>query len=618
MCGFVAILGTDPTLHQRWDKKRLLDSIAHRGPDAAGEWVEDGVYLGHRRLSIIDLATGDQPMESWDRRYVIVFNGEIYNFPDLRKLLCANGAKFRTHSDTEVILEGYRRWGSEVVDRLHGMFAFVIWDRRRGTAFGARDRIGIKPLCWAALPGSLVLASTLEPFSLIDLFRSLDLEAVRDIMVYDYILAPRTIFKNVHKLEPGCRFDWSLGDTEPKIERYWSPPLSDENLTPPDSEELESLLEQAVKRQMISDVPIGVFLSGGIDSSLIVALMARQSSRPVQTFSVGFTDGKIDESAIAQTVARQYGTKHTVLHDEDLGSDGLLQLIGRLDEPFCDPAFVPTYALSKMTKQQVKVALSGDGADEVFGGYPKYLYSENRHFRFPLSSWVHHALRRLPWRPRGMDHIYWRTLEPYDRIQYGWVHYGDFPVFRKDLRQLLRTAYQKEANIEDYFEPWERRGRRYGTGFDTDVLMRADLETYLSENCLVKTDRASMLASLEVRVPYLDETILERILPLPAGAKIRNKQLKALLLPIARRLLPKQVWDRPKQGFHVPFDVRLAGAWRPALEAALEWGESNLDIFDYSYLRRLHSINLREGGVGTELWSPFVFLSWSMAHSLRL
>jgi asparagine synthase (glutamine-hydrolysing) len=613
MCGLLAILGTNPIL-QKVDKKRLLDSIAHRGPDAAGEWVEDGVYLGHRRLSIIDLTTGNQPMESWDGRYVIVFNGEIYNFPELRHFLGASGAKFRTRSDTEVILEAYRQWGPKVVDHLHGMFAFVIWDRHRRLAFGARDRIGIKPLCWASLAGSLMVASTLEPFSLIENFREIDLQAVRDIMVYDYILAPRTIFKNVKKLEPGSRFVWSFGNADPTIERYWSPPMSSDNLVPPDAPEVESLLEQAVKRQMISDVPLGVFLSGGIDSSLIVALMARQSSRPIQTFSVGFSDGKIDESPIAETVARQYGTHHTVLHDEDLGSQGLLELIGRLDEPFCDPAFVPTFALSSMTKQHVKVALSGDGGDEVFGGYPKYLYGENGHFRLPFSSWVPRALRMVPWRPRGMDRIYWRTLNPYDRNQYGWVHYGDFPVFRKDLRQLLRPEYHCAAQIEDYFEPWERRARRYGTGFDKDILMRADLETYLSENCLVKTDRASMLASLEVRVPYLDETIIERILPLPASDKIRNKQLKTLLLPIAQRLLPRAVWDRPKQGFHVPFDLRLAGPWRPAVNAALDWGESNLDIFDYNYLRRIQSIP----GIGTELWNPVVLLSWCMAHSIKL
>ena len=554
MCGFLAILQDRPIVDVV-SARRALATLVHRGPDAAGEWREDGVYLGHRRLSIIDLATGDQPMESWDGRYVIVFNGEIYNFPELREILSANGAKFRTRSDTEVIIEAYRQWGSEVVNRLHGMFAFVIWDRHRRWAFGARDRIGIKPLCWASLSGTLVIASTLEPFSLIEAFRTVDLEAVRDIMVYDYILAPRTIFKNVHKLDPGCRFQWRVGQIDPTIERYWAPPVSDHNLTAPDSDELESLLEQAVKRQMISDVPIGVFLSGGIDSSLIVALMARNCSRPVRTFSVGFIDRSIDESAIAETVARQYGTEHTVLYDEEIGPEALLQLLGRLDEPFCDPAFVPTYALSSMTKQHVKVALSGDGGDEVFGGYEKYLCGENGHFQLPFSSWVPHFLRRLPWRPRGMGPIYWRTLEPEAQIQYGWVHYGDFPVFGKDLRQLLRPHYEEAAKIENYFEPWERRARRYGTGFDMDVVMRADLETYLSENCLVKTDRASMLASLEVRVPYLDETIVERIVPLAAGVKIPNRQLKALLLPIARRLLPQDVWDRPKHGFGVPYGL---------------------------------------------------------------
>src|SRR5262249_4598199 len=252
--------GTDPSLHEWADKKRLLDSIAHRGPDAGGEWQEGGVYLGHRRLSIIDLATGDQPMESWDGRYVIVFNGEIYNFPELRRFLSANGEMSGTRSDTEVILEAYRRWGSGTVERLHGMFAFVIWDRHRRAAFGARDRIGIKPLCWAAVPGALVLASTLEPFSRMERFRGVDVEAVRDLMAYDYILATRTIFKNVQKLEPGCRFEWRLGQTEPTIQRYWSPPLGEDNLASPESDELENLLEQAVKRQMISDVPIGVFL----------------------------------------------------------------------------------------------------------------------------------------------------------------------------------------------------------------------------------------------------------------------------------------------------------------------------------------------------------------------
>ena len=617
MCGFVAILQDQPV--DSPSARRALNALTHRGPDAGGEWFDQGIFLGHRRLSIIDLNTGGQPMHSTDGRYVIVFNGEIYNFPDLRQELLQTGAKFNTQSDTEVILEGYKRWGTEVVRRLHGMFAFVIWDRSQKTAFAARDRLGIKPLCWAMHRGSLILCSTLEPFRvLLGPDSEIDLTALRDLMTFDYIPVPRTIFKGVRKLESGSWLQWSAGACEPTTGRYWSPPMADASVTTPDEFELEQILEKAVQRQMISDVPIGAFLSGGIDSSLLVAMMARHSTRPVRTFSVAFSEGNVDESAIAELVARQFATDHTVLNAEDVGAEALLELIGHLDEPFCDPALIPTFALSEMTKRHVKVALSGDGADEVFGGYPKYLYGENGHFQLPFSSWIPPLLRKMSWRPRGMDRIYWRTLDHDDQIQYGWVRYGDFPVFRKDLRQLIRPDYHQELKIADYFEPWERRARRFGTGFKADVLMRSDLETYLSENCLVKTDRASMLASLEVRVPYLDEMILDRILPLPSINKIPNGQLKALLMPIARRLLPKEVWDRPKHGFTVPLSVRLAGAWRPALEAALDWGEKNFNVFDYRYLRRLHKINLTEGGIDRELWNPVVFLLWAMAQPCKL
>jgi len=617
MCGFVAILQAAPTIQVK-SARHALDTMTHRGPDAAGEWGEHHLFLGHRRLSIIDLESGDQPMQTSDGRYVIIFNGEIYNFLELHESLLEDGAIFRTRSDTEVILEGYRRWGTDVVRHLNGMFAFVIWDRLLRLAFVARDRLGIKPLCWATHKGALIVASTLEPFSVLKEFDQYDMIAVRNLMTFDYIPTPRSILKGIQKLEPGSKFEWRLGSSEPTIERYWSPPLANSDSAVPDEFELEDLLERAVKRQMISDVPIGAFLSGGIDSSLLVAMMARHSSRPVRTFSVAFNEGDGDESPIAKIVAQRFETEHTVLHAEELGAEELLALMGRLDEPFCDPTFVPTYALSEMTKRHVKVALSGDGGDEVFGGYPKYLLGENGQARLPFSSLFHHLLRELSWRPRGMSHVYWRTLTSPERIRYSWSRYGDFPVFRKDLRQLLSRPYQEAAEIEDYFAPWERRARRYGETFDTDVLMRADLETYLSENCLVKTDRASMLASLEVRVPYLDETILDRVLPLPSSDKIPNGQLKALLLPIARRLLPREVWDRPKHGFNVPLDLRLKGAWRRAVEAALDWGEAHLDIFNYPYLRRLHRINLAEGGIDRELWNPFVFLAWARTHSLSV
>lgn len=613
MCGFVAILQSDPIIDIA-AARCALNSIAHRGPDASGEWRDREVFLGHRRLSIIDLATGAQPMESADGRYIVVFNGEIYNFPELRDHLAQEGATFRTRSDTEVILEGYRRWGSAVVEHLHGMFAFVVWDRVRQSAFVARDRLGIKPLCWAIYKGALIASSTLEPFQTLGEFCRFDMTAVRDLMTFDYIPAPRSIRQGVHKLEPGSRFEWRLGSGAPVIERYWSPPLADDALSAPDDRELEGLLDRAVKRQMMSDVPIGVFLSGGIDSSLLVAMMARHTTKPVRTFSVAFNDVAVDESPIARLVAQRFGTDHTVLPAEGLGPDSLLHLLGSLDEPFCDPALVPTYALSQMTKHHVKVALSGDGGDEVFGGYPKYLLDTSNRPALPGSSMFHRALGTVSWRPRGVSHVYRRTLSSQDQMRFSWTCYGDFPVFRKDIRQVLSSTYHTDAVIEDYFEPLARRARRYGERFDADVMMRTDLETYLSENCLVKTDRASMLASLEVRVPFLDDLVLDRILPLSVEEKLRDAQLKALLLPIARRLLPREVWDRPKHGFNVPLDVRLATSWRAAVETALDWGESNLDMFNYPYLRQLHAINLAERGVSQELWNPFVLLAWSMAH----
>jgi asparagine synthase (glutamine-hydrolysing) len=617
MCGFLAILSDTPSISGA-AACAALDAIAHRGPDAAGKWHERNVSLLHRRLCIIDLDTGQQPMQSSDGRYVIVFNGEIYNFLELRDELIKEGSCFHTRSDTEVILEGYRCWGERVVERLNGMFAFVIWDRVRSFAFGARDRVGIKPLCWAMQRGALIVASTLEPFGALGGFDHVDPVAVRDLLTFDYIPSPRTIIQGVKKLEPGCRFSWRIADGEPFIERYWSPPLADANMGVPSQDELEALLDCAVKRQMISDVSIGVFLSGGIDSSLIVALMARHSEKPIRTFSIAFDGSDVDESPMARLVAREFGTDHTVLRAEGVQSEGLLDLIGRLDEPFADPAIVPTYALSKMTSGHVKVALSGDGGDEVFGGYPKYLLTRMKGKAFPLQPLFHQSLRALPWRPRGLSHLYQRTLSSEDQIRWSWVGYGDFPVFRKDLRQLMMPAYHQLARVHKFFEPWEHRAQRYGVHIDTDLVMRTDFETYLSENCLVKTDRASMLASLEVRVPYLDEMVLNRILPLRAETKIVNGQLKAMLLPIAKRILPNEVWNRPKHGFNVPLDTWLKGNWRLAVEAALDWGEDNTDLFNFPYLRRLHKINISEGGIGRELWNPFVFLAWAMTHEVKL
>ena len=413
MCGFVAMFQKAPRIG-RDEARRCLDTIAHRGPDASGEWCDNHAFLGHRRLSIIDLSTGAQPMHSADGRYVVVFNGEIYNFLELRDALIREGGVFRTQSDTEVILEGYRCWGASVVERLNGMFAFVIWDRVRATVFAARDRLGIKPLNWAMHEGALFVTSTLEPFCALNGFNRLDMVAVRDLMTFDYIPAPRTILAGVRKLEPGNLFEWHLGACEPSLRPYWRPPQADEKSTVPDESELENLLDRAVKRQMISDVPIGAFLSGGIDSSLLVAMMARHSNKPVQTFSVRFSEGDVDESPIAELVARKFGTDHTVLAAEEVGPDALLELLGRLDEPFCDPTLIPTYGLSRLTRRHVKVALSGDGGDEVFGGYPKYLMGARTGRPLPLGSLIHRSLRAVPWRPRGVGRLFGRFLSQQD------------------------------------------------------------------------------------------------------------------------------------------------------------------------------------------------------------
>ncbi|HLV02459.1 MAG TPA: asparagine synthase (glutamine-hydrolyzing) [Acidobacteriota bacterium] len=613
MCGIFGFFDNKYEVHASTLRK-CLDSLSHRGPDASGVWQENGTFIGHRRLSIIDLETGGQPMTSADGRFILSYNGEIYNFQELRKCLIEEGVEFSTRSDSEVVLQGYIRWGERVLNRLNGMFAFLIWDRQLRRLFAARDRLGIKPLCWSLNGSRLIVSSTLEPFRWLDT-ADYDFTALRDLMAFDYVPAPKTILSGVRKLEPGCYLSWKEGAKEPSICRYWEPPLPDPESAVPSEEELEQLLEQSVQRQMISDVPLGVFLSGGIDSSLLVAMMARHSSRPVRTFSVSFAVEGFDESAIAREVAQRFATNHTVLEAEQISDEALLALIGRLDEPFCDPTVVPTYALAQRTRQHVKVALSGDGGDEVFGGYRKYLRLEERSRRLPFAAFLQFWISQMTWRPRGMAHLYKQTLSAEDRIRYTWARYGDFPVFRKDVRQLFSKDYHDLLQVDDYFAPWERVKARYGEDLTMDSLMRVDLQTYLSENCLVKTDRASMLASLEVRVPFLDEFLLDRILPLPAESKIQNGKLKALLLPIARRLLPEGVWNRPKQGFNVPLDQQLRGPWRKAVETALEWGEENIPIFNYQYLRKLHAINLSEGGISRELWNPFVFLAWVMAGS---
>jgi len=559
MCGILALIGTP------WQAsaEAALEPMRARGPDASGFWRDGDVLLGHTRLSVIDLAGGAQPMASDDGRQVIVYNGEIYNFEALRGELEARGERFVTRSDTEVILRGYAAWGRDVVRRLDGIFAFAIWDARERKVFAARDRLGIKPLFYSGDRG-LALASTLAPFLRLEGFpRALDFEALRDYLAFQTPLAPQSFLKAVRQLEPAHWLEWQDGRL--RTEPYWSIPQPVENEAAVDAlPTLDALIASTVRSQLISDVPLGAFLSGGIDSSLIVHYMAQAQARPLATFSVRFPEQGFDESAAALAVARRYGTEHHVLDAPQIGGDALLEALGALDQPLADPAYVPTFVLSRLARQHVTVALSGDGGDELFGGYERFLNTEDLY--------PDHAGRRLVRAliARGLapGAMLRRGLAGQDLLLYRRTELGPWPVSRKSLARYLQPDVLAQANPADTLGRWTRLATSFGGRMDSAALMRADLWTYLSENCLVKTDRAGMAHGLEVRVPLLGNAVVDYALARPSSAHLAPEP-KALLRALAREKLPKEVWDRPKHGFSVPLGENFKGPWRQLCEHAV-------------------------------------------------
>ena len=619
MCGILAIY--DPK--RRWSREAFLhalNTLESRGPDGDGVWQEADVLLGHRRLSIIDLEGGAQPMASADGRALVTFNGEIYNFPLLREDLMARGHVFQTQSDTEVILACWREWGADCVEHLEGMFAFAIWDRSTQTFFAARDRTGIKPLYIGQWDGAIVFSSTLAPFFELPGFDlAVDPEALRDVLVYDYVPAPRSMLRCVRKLRPGHSLLWQVADPFPASHAFWEVPHCDPQ--PVDFSELvdrcSRALDRAIERQMISDVPLGAFLSGGIDSSLIVASMARFSSEPVTTFSVSFESGS-NEAPIARQVAEQYGTEHIEVEAGSIPSETLLDTLARLDEPLSDPAIVPTRLISAVARERVKVVLSGEGGDEVFGGYPRFLMGETRvHGSQPwwarrVKAWVDRAPFRIP----GIGRVYQDLLSPKEVVEWERVRFGDGGFPGRELRRLL-TMPPEMYRPEAYLDDWLQKMAHYGGGqeaYDADTLMRVDMLTKLSENHLFKSDRASMMESLELRVPFLDEGVLDAVLSLPVTSKIVGGRLKAILIELCKSRLPRDVWDRPKHGFNVPMGRFMAVEWKEAVEELLSWGEQSLPILDYGWLRAAQSENQRTHLVARGLWSPLMLLSWFRAH----
>lgn len=580
MCGIAGIVdlkGRQP-IHEPL-LRAMNDRLQHRGPDGSGLHLEPGIGLAHRRLSIVDLAAGHQPMYNEDDTVCIVFNGEIYNFPDLVQELTGLGHRFRTRCDTEVIIHAWEQWGTKCLERFNGMFAFALWDTNRQQLFLARDRLGVKPLFHATLPdGTLLFASELKALLLHpDLPRKLLPRAIENYLTFGYVPEPDTVYSGIHKLEPGHLL---LLDREGRqtIQRYWDLDTSrfgTYRRTEADGQvELRERLEAAVKRRLTADVPLGAFLSGGVDSSAVVAFMARQLQGSVKTCSIAFDEPDFDESAYARQVAMLYRTDHQE-HRVAVDDFNLLDtLVGIYDEPYADSSAIPTYRVCAAARQQVTVALSGDGGDEAFAGYRRYrLFAGEEALRRLLPS----ALRRpvfgllgryypkLDWAPRPL-----RGKSTFQSLALDSVggYLQGVSLSKPDLRQgLYSGAFRSALQGYDSRAVFERhlQGRDFPDA--VGMVQYLDLKTYLVGDILTKVDRASMAHGLEVRGPFLDYTLVEWAATLPSRFKLHGGTGKYLLKKSLEKLLPEDLLYRQKMGFAVPLARWFRGPLRVRVAA---------------------------------------------------
>lgn len=563
MCGIAGFVGRG----DRATLQRMTDAIRHRGPDAEGHWEDEsaGVFLGHRRLAIVDLACGAQPMWTPDGELGVVFNGEIYNHAELRAELKARGCEFATdHSDTEVLLHGYREWGDDFVKRLNGMWAFVIYDRARQRLFGSRDRFGKKPLYFFHEEGTFGFASELP--ALIEhpaCPRSVSPLSLQKYFAYCYIPAPRSIYERVWKLPGGHSVAFDLATRDLKTWRYWEfviepdPRFDEEASLEGLCEELRATLERAVKRRLMSDVPLGVFLSGGIDSSAIAALAAKHiRSGQLNTFAIGFDDPSFDESAHARQVAEWLGTRHREeILDLDKSVALLPEIVSRLDEPLGDSSLLPTYLLSRFTREHVTVALGGDGGDELFAGYDpmRALRAAEKYSRFvpkPVHAGIRHLAARLPVSHANIsfDFKIKRFLTGLSYPPKLWNAAWMGAVEPRDLRELFTAPVDIENVYSEAIEAWDRCAQP--NLIDRSLQFWTNL--YLQDGILAKVDRASMMCSLEARSPFLDIEVADLARKIPHSLKLRGGVTKWILKRAAAPLLPAQIVARPKKGFGMP------------------------------------------------------------------
>jgi asparagine synthase (glutamine-hydrolysing) len=577
MCGIAGIVSSDHLSFDDGQRVRAMrDVMAHRGPDDAGLFVDTSAALGHRRLSIVDLAAGKQPLANEDERVWISFNGEIYNHADLRKELERKGHVYRTRSDTETIVHAYEEWGDDCVLRLRGMFAFAIWDARRKRLLLARDRLGIKPLYWTVRGDRLIFGSEIKSILASGLVEARANEAaIPELLGTRSLAGTETMFKGISKLMPGHVLVFERG--EARTHRYWDVPAAEESSVRSRAEDVRrfrELLEESVRLRLMSDVPLGVFLSGGIDSSAIAALMARMIDRPLQTFSVAFKARAFNELDYARQVARTIGAEsHEIVIDDRDFFGALPRLVWHEDEPIAHPSSVPLYFVSKLARERVTVVLTGEGSDELLAGYGKYpralfnwhagsIYS--RIVPGPVRAGIARAIEKVPGRLGGYARRSFLSVEHTPALTF-FDTFAGINLARQ--RQLLSSRLTPLANIDHAYGPSMEYFQRVGApqasegGGTLHRFLYADLKTYLVE-LLMKQDQMSMAASIESRVPFLDHHLVEFAARLPVDRKLAGFSTKKILRDAVRDVLPREILDRPKMGFPVPFASWIRNEWR--------------------------------------------------------
>ncbi|MEX2334358.1 MAG: asparagine synthase (glutamine-hydrolyzing) [Pseudohongiella sp.] len=612
MCGIAGIVGIrgEPVYHN--EVKAMCDAMVHRGPDDDGYFVEANAGLGMRRLSIIDVEQGHQPAWNQARDICVVLNGEIYNYKELRQQLLARGHEFRTHSDTEVIVHLYEEMGEACVEQLRGMFAFAVWDRKKELLILARDRLGIKPLYYAQARGRLLFASEMKALlQLPDIKKTFNWESVSYLFSFLSTPPDESVLTGVHKLQPGYLLRLRQGG-EPELKQYSNVQFTaNHDRSEKDTiEELRAQLDEAVRYCMVSDVPVGAFLSGGLDSSSVAALMSQQQNSPIQTFSIGFVDPAYDETPFAREVADAIGSDHhELILDADIASQ-MHDLAWYLDEPFGDSSAIPTYMVSRLAAKHVKVVLSGDGGDEIFAGYDKYMVEgkerQRLHLPQPLSRMASALATLMPEGARGRNFLRHMTLKGADR------YLDATSLFSAEQKaSLFRPEIAEQILAADSWQHAKSALLNSGDSHWLSALQYQDIKSYLPLDILTKVDRMSMANSLEARVPLLDHKLVEFAATIPADMRVKQGRTKYAFKEAMRGTLPDAIIDRRKQGFAVPLGHWFRGELNSFVRDLL-LSERSLarGIFNAAYIQKLLLLQERGRPLDQHLWMLVSFELW--------